>query len=191
MRTPPSTLSRLNILKTNLSNCTECSYGTYSNKKIYYRTSGKPPYKCLFVGAAPGMNDYIRNTPLTGEPGHLFDRLVKEAFPPELCGGEVSYMVTNVILCTPFTNEGRSEVERPPSVESKKACRKVWLPKLLSIIRPQYIISIGRVADSLLNQLKLPHTHVTDPSAILQDKHYELEERRFVLTLQTMIGIEQ
>jgi uracil-DNA glycosylase len=191
MRTPPTTSSRLKILENKLDGCTACPYGERSRRKIYYRTVGtRRPFTCLFVTGAPTMVDYIQHAPLSGEPRQLFESLLKDAFPPELCGGEVSYMVTNAILCTPFSDSTRGTLDKPPIGEAKKQCKKLWLPSLLKVIQPRYIISVGRVADSILSQLKIPHTHVTDPSAILMDKHFELESKRFVLTLQTMIGID-
>ena len=39
-----------------------------------------------------------------------------------------------------------------------------YLHKLLKIIKPQKIFSVGRFADNLLNELKIEHLHVRHPS---------------------------
>lgn len=146
------------------------------------------PTDILFVGEAPGQSEYAIGTPFVGPAGQELNELVEESLDPSL-----RYVITNAILCTPFSDESRSNI-RTPSVPEIAACR-THLQRLIGILRPRHVIALGKVAERSLkkfmpersiNSDSLSFTTIIHPSAILRSTHQDLERTRAILSLKAI-----
>lgn len=172
-------------MTTRSQKCNKCELAKYSNKKINYRTVGKPPYKYVFVGEAPGIREYLDGKPFVGMSGALLNSLLDEVM------GSNSYLITNSVLCTPFEDESKAAILEP-SKQQKDACRP-WLQELLVITKPRIIFALGLHALRTVNKIKIDACIVKlmHPSAILQSKQRELDERKFVVTIREYMRAEK
>lgn len=162
----------------NCQTCNKCELSKFSNKKIIYRTVGKPPFRYIFIGEAPGLREYLDGKPFVGMSGTLLGSLLEEVM------GDNSYLITNSVLCTPFEDASRTNIVEPTK-QQKDACR-AWLHELLVITKPEIIFTLGLHALRTVNKIKTPARIVKlmHPSAILQSKQRELDERKFVVTIR-------
>ena len=96
---------------------------------------GEGPLKpdIMLIGQAPGANEDIQRRPFIGRSGQLLDRLLKET----RIGRENVY-ITSVVQFFPFKN-------REPSKEEIALC-KPFIERQISIIKPRYIVLLGRIA---------------------------------------------
>ncbi len=132
----------------------------------------------LFVGEAPGEAEDAIGQPFVGVAGTELDSLISESLD-----ADTTYVITNSILCTPFTDASKSVIGKPPK-ESLDSCR-VYLHSLIRLTRPKAIVALGKVAAATLAKVKdAQFTQIMHPSGILQAVHPELEHKRAVLTLR-------
>lgn len=114
--------------------------------------SGGPSARVMIVGQAPGVREGKTGLPFSGPAGkRLFSWLTEAGFEEEEFRA-VQY-ITAITKCYPGKGNGRGD--RVPTAEERKLCAP-FLVRELDIVRPQLIISVGRVAiDHFLGRGKL------------------------------------
>jgi DNA polymerase len=168
--------------------CRKCPLWKINECKVSFRSKvaegeGKylgefrGPIDILFVGEAPGAAEAITKQPFVGPSGQLLDELLQEGLEPE-----TQYIITNSILCTPYTDATKYEI-REPLKEETDACIEN-LRYLISYVKPKLIVAIGKVASKALAKHFPNHLPLIHPSAILQSSHYDLEYARALSTIR-------
>lgn len=176
---PLSSKQKLRIWANEVASCSKCSISALCDHKVtHYIFAPKPrPYvDILFIGEAPGESEYINQEPFIGPSGICLREIIEDAVAPD-----ISFCVTNSILCTPFTDESRYSIGTP-SLSEVKEC-STHLARLYKKIKPKYIVALGKVAEKavihLAKTLPIPHyVQVLHPSKISQatDYHYQFEK---------------
>lgn len=94
--------------------------------------------KIMLVGEAPGFNEDKQGRPFVGAAGQLLTELLK------LAGiDRSSVYITNVVKCRPPGN-------REPMADEIDVCTREYLEKQFAVIRPELVISLGRISASEL-----------------------------------------
>ncbi len=107
----------------------------------------------MLIGEAPGRQEDFHGEPFVGQAGKLLDELLASV---GLSRCEV--YITNVVKSRPFTGPppGRNRAPTPPEIA---ACR-VWLDEQLRLLRPQIVVTLGRIAlKSVLPGRRLSQIH--------------------------------
>jgi len=114
--------------------------------------SGPATATVLIVGQAPGVREKETGLPFSGPAGkRLFSWLTEAGFEEEEF--RAAQYITAITKCYP--GKGRSRGDRVPTAAERKLCAP-FLARELDIVRPQLIISVGRVAiDHFLGRGKL------------------------------------
>ncbi len=109
--------------------------------------------KVMLVGEAPGRHEDLKGEPFVGAAGKFLDELLASV---GLSRADV--YITNVVKSRPVSGPppGRN---RAPTPEEIAACRP-WLDEQLRIIRPQIVVTLGRIAlDYFLPGRKISELH--------------------------------
>lgn len=128
-------LDTLEALRTFIGECERCKLHAGRSHLVF--GEGSPEAKLVFVGEGPGREEDEAGTPFVGEAGRLLTRIIKAM---GLTREEV--YICNVVKCRPPKN-------RDPEKEEMDACIP-FLKGQLTIIRPQVICTLGRVAGKCL-----------------------------------------
>jgi len=129
-------------LRGQIANCLECPSLVASRRRVV-PGYGDVQAKTMFIGLCPGRN----GADLTGIPftrdrsGQIFQGVMREL--GFLVGKrfENAY-VTNIVKCCPRDRFGRN---RTPTQDEIACCRK-YLQVEIDLIRPNFIITLGRAA---------------------------------------------
>ena len=95
---------------------------------------GSPQARLIFVGEGPGEEEDLKGRPFVGKAGELLTRIIVSGM--RLKREEV--YICNVVKCRPPNN-------RDPEPDEIAACFP-FLKKQISLIGPQVICALGRVA---------------------------------------------
>lgn len=170
-----------------VQSCKKCHLCNLTSRKITHSFSTPPPTTktdILFLGEAPGMVEYISKEPFVGPAGDTLKYIIEQSIPLRY-----TYIISNVILCTPFTDESLSSIKSPPSFQEIDACR-VWVSRLLTISKPTYIIGMGRTAEKTLKALDYQFLHIKHPSAINRSDEMDYELASAIVSIKQYIGEE-
>jgi DNA polymerase len=132
----------LAIIASKIAECTKCAELTAYRIDNNYKTvpgEGNPVTRIMFVGEAPGQNEAESGRPFVGRAGKLLDSLIGR-----VGWSRSNVFITNTIKCRPPGN-------RDPKLQETTNCLP-FLKLQIEVIKPQYIICVGRVA--ALNLLK-------------------------------------
>lgn len=117
--------------------------------KVLGSSNGKLDASVMFIAEAPGRLGADKfGIPLYGDQtGRNFEMLLASA-------GLVrdSIFITNAVLCNPRTSKGNND---SPKMAEIRNCSD-YLKQILEIIKPKYVIPLGRVALASLNAIE-PH----------------------------------
>jgi DNA polymerase len=102
----------------------------------------------LVLGEAPGRHEDEQGRPFVGRAGKLLDELLAEA---GLARDEV--FITNVFKARPPKN-------RDPRA-AEIAHHMAWLEQQISLIRPRYVVTLGRHALKHFTDAKIADVHGT------------------------------
>lgn len=119
-------------LKQEYSTCSRCPALCQSRSQVVFG-SGNPQAEVLFIGEAPGANEDKQGIPFCGMSGQVLNELLAAV---GLSREDI--FITNTILCRPENN-------RNPAKEEVENCRS-RLDKLISIMQPKVIVTIGNFA---------------------------------------------
>ena len=167
------TVSELEALKQNYSNCQKCELAKNRIKFVY--GEGDPESRLVIIGEAPGADENRSGLPFVGRAGQLLSKMLQS-----IGLSREQVFITNVVKCRPPNN-------RDPHTVEIEICRP-YLNEQLEIIQPDMILLLGRIAAVSLLDMKLSlakfrgktylykeiPTYVTyHPSALLRNPNYK------------------
>ena len=88
----------------------------------------------MIVGEAPGKEEDLQGRPFVGRSGKFLDLLFDIT-----CFLRKDFYITSSVKCRPPKN-------RTPRPKELKICKQNWLNKQISIIDPEIIVLLGKVA---------------------------------------------
>ena len=132
----------LESLHAALSKCRLCAEAGYriESRPIF---SGPPSARLMVIGQAPGEAEAPAGQPFSGDAGRRLFRWLERAGWDEETFRATCY-ITSVTKCFPGrrpTGEG----DRVPTAAERRLCRP-WLEGELSLVRPEVIVPVGRLA---------------------------------------------
>lgn len=131
-------------IQTEWGACERCVLGLRATNHVLGR--GSIPADVMFVGEAPGHAENATGEPFVGRAGRLLSRAVEEAG----WSNTVRQFVTNLVACRPCDTRGGPN--RPPEPEEVEACSR-RLSFTIRLVRPQIIVTLGRLAERRLPQV--------------------------------------
>lgn len=111
------------------------------NKKVIVFGEGNPDADIVLAGEAPGEQETKQKRPFAGQAGKHLDRFLEVI---QLKRQDI--YITNVVKFRPYKiNEKTGRViNRPPDSSEIAACGG-WLIKMLDIIQPAVVVTLGNV----------------------------------------------
>jgi DNA polymerase len=131
----------LSALEEKYRNCNKCSLWEGRNKFCY--GNGNPQAKLMLIGEGPGADEDRIGKVFVGRAGQLLTKMLQAI---NLSRDEV--YIANIVKCRPPEN-------RNPLPEEKQACLP-YLKEQISIIQPEILLLLGRVAAVTLLETDLP-----------------------------------
>ena len=119
-------------LHATLAPCTEC--GLHRTRTNLVQGEGSPQSRVMFIGEAPGQVEDETGRPFVGRSGQLLDRIIENAMGMR----REDVFIANINKCRPPGN-------RDPEPLEIAACLP-WLRAQVKIIKPEVIVTLGRVA---------------------------------------------
>lgn len=116
-------------------NCQKCPLSATRNNVVI--GVGNRNSDIMFVGEGPGYNEDMQGEPFVGAAGQLLDKMLGAI---NLSRQDV--YIANVVKCRPPRN-------RDPLPEEQEACIN-YLRVQYSLIKPKFIICLGRIAAQAL-----------------------------------------
>jgi uracil-DNA glycosylase family 4 len=127
--------SAMALLREEIGDCRKCKLSQKRTHIVF--GEGNPDARLMFIGEAPGREEDVQARPFVGEAGMLLTRLIEKM---GLKREEV--YIANIVKCRPPMN-------RDPEKDEIQQCRE-FLERQIDIIRPDIIMSLGRIAASVL-----------------------------------------
>jgi DNA polymerase len=128
---PWQSAATLDELNAQICTCLKCPLGETRTKFVF--GVGNPSSRVVFIGEAPGADEDAQGEPFVGRAGQLLNKILEAV---DLKREEV--YICNILKCRPPNN-------RAPLPEESESCTP-YLMKQLGIIKPQFIICLGRTA---------------------------------------------
>ncbi len=128
-----------------LGDCTRCKLSQGRTHIVF--GVGSPTARLMFVGEGPGRDEDLQGEPFVGAAGQLLDRMIRAM---GLMRKDV--YIANLVKCRPPRN-------RDPEPDEIGACEP-FLSKQIDVIRPQVIVTLGRVAAHALLKESTPITRL-------------------------------
>lgn len=132
----------LEALRRVVTPCRRCKLCDHRTQTVF--GEGSPNARVLFVGEAPGAREDEEGRPFVGPAGRLLTRIIENAMG--LTRADV--YIANVNKCRPPNN-------RNPEPDEIAACLP-FLKAQIRAIRPEVIVTLGRVATQNLLGTALP-----------------------------------
>ena len=121
----------LKLLREEIGDCKRCKLS--GKRKNIVFGEGNPDARLMFIGEAPGAEEDLQGRPFVGDAGMVLTRLInKMGFQRE------DVYIANIVKCRPPLN-------RDPEPDEAETCRS-FVEMQIEIIRPEVIMSLGRVA---------------------------------------------
>ena len=134
----------LEELRLHIGDCQRCKLAKHRSHLVF--GAGNPDARLMFIGEAPGKEEDLQGLPFVGDAGVLLTRLiVKMGMRRE------DVYIANVIKCRPPMN-------RDPEEDEIATCRG-FIERQIQIIRPQIIMTLGRIALQAL--MEMPKLRIT------------------------------
>jgi DNA polymerase len=131
----PDKEAALVALREDIGDCQRCKLAKHRSHIVF--GSGAPGARLMFIGEAPGKEEDLQGLPFVGDAGMLLTRLIAKMGMKR----EEVY-IANIIKCRPPMN-------RDPEEDEVAACRG-FIERQIEIIRPQVIMTLGRIALQVL-----------------------------------------
>lgn len=112
--------------------CTACPL--YKNTTLAVPGDGPSNSKIMIIGEAPGKEEDRQGLPFVGRSGKFLDMMLTIA---DIDRKDV--FITNCVKHHPPQN-------RKPTIAEVKVCTELWLEKQITLLKPNLIILLGRVA---------------------------------------------
>ncbi len=117
--------------------CLKCRLGQTRTNFVF--GVGNPKAEVMFIGEAPGADEDAQGEPFVGRAGQLLNKILTAV---NLKREEV--YICNILKCRPPNN-------RDPETSEMETCSS-YLFKQIDIIKPKFIICLGRIAGQWLLQ---------------------------------------
>lgn len=127
----------LDELNAQICTCMKCPLGATRTKFVF--GTGNASSRVVFIGEAPGADEDAQGEPFVGRAGQLLNKILEAV---QLKREDV--YICNILKCRPPNN-------RAPLPEESESCTP-YLMKQLDVIKPQFIICLGRTAAQWLLQ---------------------------------------
>lgn len=95
---------------------------------------GNEKARVMFIGEGPGQNEDLKGEPFVGRAGELLDKMLLAAG----FSRQTNIYIANMVKCRPPEN-------RDPAPDEVESCIE-YLRNQVKLIRPEYIVCLGRVA---------------------------------------------
>ncbi|MFC1822695.1 uracil-DNA glycosylase [Thermodesulfobacteriota bacterium] len=128
-------INSLESLRAFIGECERCKLWQGRTKLVF--GEGSPDARLVFVGEGPGREEDLEGRPFVGEAGRLLTKIIQAM---GLSREEV--YICNVVKCRPPRN-------RDPERDEIETCIP-FLKQQISLIRPDVICALGRIAASEL-----------------------------------------
>jgi DNA polymerase len=128
-----------------LGDCQRCKLSRGRTHIVF--GDGSPRAALMFIGEGPGEEEDLQGLPFVGAAGQVLNNLLSKL---GLKRAEV--YIANVVKCRPQGN-------RDPEADEITACLP-FLRKQINAIRPQVIVTLGRVATQALLDTQTPLTRL-------------------------------
>ncbi len=135
----------LEEIRAEMGDCRRCKL--YAGRTHLVFGDGAPNARLMFVGEAPGAEEDLQGVPFVGAAGQLLNRMLNKL---GLRREEV--YIGNILKCRPPGN-------RDPEADEIAACRP-FLAKQIQAIRPQVLVTLGRIATQALLGTREPLTRL-------------------------------
>ncbi|NJD57418.1 MAG: uracil-DNA glycosylase [Nitrospirae bacterium] len=146
--------SLLEDLRAEIGDCQRCKLAKHRSNIVF--GAGSPSARLIFIGEAPGKEEDLQGLPFVGDAGTLLTRLIlKMGMKRE------DVYIANIIKCRPPMN-------RDPEEDEIATCRK-FIERQIQIIRPQIIMTLGRIALQAL--MDMPNLRITSARGHFYDYH--------------------
>ncbi len=129
-------MDALAALKEKALNCEGCPLAATRTNVVF--GVGPPDAKILFIGEGPGEQEDKHGEPFVGRAGQLLDKMLLAAG----FSRQSNVYIANMVKCRPPGN-------RDPAPDEVAACIG-FLREQTRILRPKYIVCLGRVAAQAL-----------------------------------------
>jgi DNA polymerase len=118
-------------LEAEVRGCTKCGLHRSRTQTVF--GVGNRNAELLVVGEAPGADEDAQGEPFVGRAGQLLNAILRGMrWPRE------TVFIANVLKCRPPGN-------RDPSPE-ESACCMPYLHRQIALIRPKFMLAVGRIA---------------------------------------------
>jgi uracil-DNA glycosylase len=137
----------MRLLREEIGDCQKCKLAQKRTHLVF--GEGNPEARLMFIGEAPGREEDIQARPFVGEAGMLLTRLIEK-----MGLKREDVYIANVVKCRPPMN-------RDPEKDEIEQCSG-FLERQIHIIRPDVIMSLGRIAVFTLtgdDKLKITAIH--------------------------------
>ena len=129
----------LRILQKEMGDCRRCKLSDKRTHIVF--GEGDADARLMFIGEAPGREEDIQARPFVGDAGTLLTRLIEKM---DMKREEV--YIANIVKCRPPLN-------RDPEKDEIEACGG-FLKRQIEIVRPDVIMTLGRIAASVLTGIE-------------------------------------
>jgi DNA polymerase len=121
----------LDALNEQICHCLKCPLGHTRTNFVF--GVGNPHAEAVFIGEAPGADEDAQGEPFVGRAGQLLNKIIEAVGMKR----EEVY-ICNILKCRPPNN-------REPLPSEMESCTP-YLAKQIELIRPLFIICLGRTA---------------------------------------------
>lgn len=128
---PWSGSESLEVLHTRINDCLKCQLG--QTRKNFVFGVGNPDADVMFIGEAPGADEDAQGEPFVGRAGQLLNKIIEAS---KLKRDDV--YICNILKCRPPNN-------RDPLPSEMETCTP-YLMKQIELVKPAFIICLGRIA---------------------------------------------
>jgi uracil-DNA glycosylase family 4 len=113
-------------------NCNLCKLSKTRNNVVF--GEGNPNSKIMFIGEAPGREEDLQGRPFVGRSGELLTKIIENILNIK----REEIYISNIVKCRPPQN-------RDPEIGEVESCIP-YLIKQIDIIKPNLIVTLGRIA---------------------------------------------
>ncbi len=174
-------------LKAKVEFCTRCDLSNSRTRSVF--GSGTGNIKLVCIGEAPGESEDKQGLPFVGKSGELLTKMLGA-----INIDREDIFITNVIKCRPPLN-------RDPKDDEIQKC-SIYLDEQLQVLKPKYILALGRVAakrllgldysmkkfrEEIQNYKGIPVIVTYHPSALLRNPNWKRPSWEDLLKLQKLL----
>jgi DNA polymerase len=136
----------LEELRAAIGECRRCKLCTGRTHVVF--GVGNPRAKLMFIGEGPGRDEDLQGEPFVGRAGQLLTDIITKGMGLR----RQDVYIANVVKCRPPEN-------RNPEPDEVASCEP-FLKKQIELIRPQFIVALGKFAVQTLLRSKVPITRL-------------------------------